>query len=78
MADPKMNSCPKCDSDEALAVYKYDNGWQHVECDDCFYLGPGSGNRRDAIRLHNAEREDRRIDYLASDTASPNLNKEGK
>jgi Zn ribbon nucleic-acid-binding protein len=66
MTNPKMKPCPKCDSADALAVYKYDNGWQHVECDGCFYLGPGSGNRRDAIRLHNSEHEERRNGFLGA------------
>lgn len=52
--DPKMKPCPRCKSDEHLAVYKYDHGGQHVECDGCFYLGPCEGSRRQAIKSHNA------------------------
>jgi Zn ribbon nucleic-acid-binding protein len=51
--NPKMKPCPKCGTDEWLDVYKYDNGWQHVECDKCFYLGPGEGSVRQAIKSHN-------------------------
>lgn len=56
MTDQKILPCPKCKRDDSIAVYKYDNGWQHVECDRCYYLGPGEGNRRQAIKSHN-ERE---------------------
>ena len=51
--DPKLMPCLRCDTDEFLSVYKYESGWQHVECDKCFYLGPASGSRRWAIKLHN-------------------------
>lgn len=50
----KMTPCPNCKSDENLAVYGYDNGWKHVECNKCWYLGPGEGSVRQAIRAHNA------------------------
>lgn len=52
---PKMRPCPRCDSAEGLAVYRYDNGARHVECDNggCQYLGPGEGSIRAAIRVHN-------------------------
>lgn len=57
MSYPKMLPCPRCLSTEHLAVYSYDNGWRHVECDspDCpaFYLGPGEGSIRQAIESHN-------------------------
>ncbi len=53
MTNPKMKPCPKCGTDEALAVYKYDSGWRHVECDECMYLGPGEGSVRQAIKAHN-------------------------
>jgi hypothetical protein len=56
--NPKMKPCPKCKSAEYLAVYKYDSGWCHVECDrpTCnFYLGPGEGSIRQAIKAHNAK-----------------------
>lgn len=53
MTDQKLKPCPNCETNEYLSVYKYANGWQHVECDMCFYLGPGAGNRRQAIKSHN-------------------------
>ena len=36
-----------------MEVYTYDSGWWHVECDKCFYFGPGEGNVRAAIKAHN-------------------------
>lgn len=48
----KMNPCPKCGSQD-VAVHRYDNGWRHVECDECDYLGPGEGSIADAIMAHN-------------------------
>lgn len=51
--DQKLKPCPECITTEYLAVYTYDHGWQHVECDKCFYLGPGEGSRRQAIKSHN-------------------------
>lgn len=53
--NPKMKPCPNCGSGDYLAVYKYDNGWQHVECDNgpCHYFGPGEGSIRQAIKSHN-------------------------
>ncbi len=33
MAYQKMKPCPACQSGEYLAVYTYDSGWRHVECD---------------------------------------------
>lgn len=39
-----------------LAVYRYDNGWRHVECDKCWYLGPGAGSVKQAIKDHNVDR----------------------
>ncbi len=43
-----------------MGVYKYDNNWCHVECDNgfnsgtnCGYLGPGEGSQRQAIKSHN-------------------------
>lgn len=55
MTYPKMKPCPKCGKENALYVYKYDHGWQHVECDlnECGYMGPGSGSILGAIRSHN-------------------------
>lgn len=62
MTYPKMKPCPECGSDRHLAVFAYDNGWRHVECDsdDCRYLGPGEGSIRAAIKAHNAKAESRR------------------
>ena len=57
--NPKIKPCPTCKNDEHLAVYTYDNGWRHVECDKCFYLGPGEGTVRQAIKSHNAKFEAR-------------------
>jgi Zn ribbon nucleic-acid-binding protein len=53
MAYPKMNPCPTCQSDDDLAVYVYDSGWHHVECNECWYLGPGEGSTAAAIKAHN-------------------------
>lgn len=52
MTYPRIRPCPKC-GDPDLAVYTYDNGWKHVECDECYYLGPGEGSKLQAIRSHN-------------------------
>ena len=57
MTYPKMRPCPQCQSDEHLEVYTYDSGWTHVECNKCFYLGPGEGSHTAAIKAHN-ERAD--------------------
>lgn len=53
MSYPKIKPCPQCSSSSDLDVYSYDNGWRHVECDKCFYLGPGEGSIRAAIKSHN-------------------------
>ena len=53
MSYPKMAQCPNCKSDEGLDVYVYDSGTRHVECNTCFYLGPGEGSIRAAIKAHN-------------------------
>lgn len=54
MTYQKIKPCPECAaSDEDLQVYVYESGWRHVECDACFYMGPGEGNIREAIRSHN-------------------------
>ena len=50
----KIAPCPTCKSDEYIAVYTYENGWRHVECTKCNYLGPGEGSIRQAINSHNA------------------------
>lgn len=39
-----------------LAVYRYDNGGRHVECDKCWYLGPCAGSVKQAIKAHNVSR----------------------
>lgn len=52
MTLPKMKPCLKC-GDTDLNIYTYDNGWRHVECDVCLYLGPGAGSKADAVKQHN-------------------------
>lgn len=49
----KMKPCPRCRSDKFLAVYTYESGGRHVECNNCFYLGPGESSIRAAIKSHN-------------------------
>lgn len=53
MSNQKLLPCHKCGTDEFLAVYTYDSGWKHVECNKCFYLGPGCGSKKQAIIEHN-------------------------
>lgn len=53
MTNPKIRPCPECKTADTIFVYRYDNGWRHVECDKCFYLGPGEGSIRQAIKSHN-------------------------
>lgn len=54
MTYPKKLACPKCgEPGDQLTTYAYDNGGRHVECDRCFYLGPGEGSILAAIRSHN-------------------------
>lgn len=53
MTPPKSKPCPTCHTDEHLSVYRYDNGTRHVECDRCWYMGPGEGSIRAAIKAHN-------------------------
>ena len=54
MTYPKIAACPRCGCPgDELAVYTYDNGWKHVECDRCHYLGPGAGRILHAIKDHN-------------------------
>ena len=53
MTAPKIKPCPNCKTDEYLAVYTYDSGWRHVECDQCYYLGPGEGSKLAAIKEYN-------------------------
>ncbi len=54
MTNPKIKPCPQCRSDEHMAIYTYESGWRHVECDKCYYLGPGEGSKLAAIKSHNA------------------------
>ena len=51
--NPRMKPCPKCLTTDHLGIYKYETGVQHVECDKCFYMGPGDGSQRKAIKAHN-------------------------
>ncbi len=53
MTSPKIKPCPRCKTDAHMAVYTYENGWRHVECDECLYLGPGEGSIKQAIKSHN-------------------------
>lgn len=53
MAFRNAKPCPACKTDEHIALYTYDNGWRHVECCKCNYLGPGEGSIKAAIRSHN-------------------------
>lgn len=55
MSYPKIEPCPRCGNDD-VEVYHYDNGWHHVECDGCQYLGPGEGSATAAIKSHNDNR----------------------
>lgn len=66
--DPKMLPCPYGHSADYLSVYKYEGGWQHVECNasGCNYLGPASGSRRIAIKLHNEHVRSRADAMLAA------------
>jgi uncharacterized metal-binding protein (TIGR02443 family) len=54
MTVQNMKPCPKCGSHD-VAVYLYDNGWRHVECYECDYLGPGEGSSIAAVKSHNAQ-----------------------
>lgn len=53
MTIPKMLPCPTCKTVEYLAVYEYEHGWKHVECDKCHFLGPGEGSKLWAVRSYN-------------------------
>lgn len=52
MSYPKKLPCPHC-GDVNVVVYSYDNGTRHVECNTCYYLGPGEGSILAAIKSHN-------------------------
>lgn len=49
----KMSACPKCKTDKHLATYRYESGMHHVECDECYYLGPAGQSMSAAITAHN-------------------------
>lgn len=66
MPYPKMKPCPDCYGSDGLAVYTYDNGWRHVECVECNYLGPGCSSVLSAIRSHNEERDSRAESHRAA------------
>lgn len=61
----KPEPCPKCGTIDYLVVVTYENGWRHVECErgfnghngekGCYYLGPGEGSQKQAIRSHNEQ-----------------------
>lgn len=53
MTIQKLKPCPGCGTAEHLAIYKYESGWQHVECDRCYYFGPGEGSKILAAKSHN-------------------------
>jgi len=63
MTYPKIKPCPICDPVDQMDVYSYENGWKHVECDRCFYLGPGEGRILQAIRSHNSRRDEEAAAY---------------
>lgn len=52
MSYPKKLPCPNCGNADVV-VYSYDNGARHVECNACYYLGPGEGSIGAAIKAHN-------------------------
>lgn len=58
MAYPKMRPCPNCKDGANLNVFNYD-GWRHVECVMCNYLGPGCSSFTSAIRHYNDEQDQR-------------------
>ncbi len=66
----KILPCPKCGNTD-LSIYTYDNGWRHVECDECLYLGPGEGNMRQAVKQHNEQFEATKASYDALRTQPP-------
>lgn len=45
--------CPNCKTTDALQLFRYDNGVNHVECTECYYIGPGSGSAAGAFTEHN-------------------------
>lgn len=53
MTYPKMKPCPKCNSDDGIAVYTYESGRSRVECDKCHGIFSCENRKLDAIRAHN-------------------------
>lgn len=53
MTYPKLKPCPQCGDLDWLEIYTYESGWKFVECDKCYYRGPGEGRILDAIRGYN-------------------------
>ena len=43
-------------NEDFVGLYKYENGWNHVECGQCHKLGPGEGRARDAVKRWNEDR----------------------
>ncbi|NTG49008.1 hypothetical protein G6M04_16650 [Agrobacterium rhizogenes] len=66
----KMKPCPKCGNTD-LSIYTYDNGWRHVECNKCFYLGPGEGSKAQAVKQHNEYFEVAKAAYGATPQTPP-------
>lgn len=65
MTIKKMKPCPKCGNSD-LSIYTYDSGWRHVECDECFYLGPGEGSKSEAVNRHNDRFDEAKASYAAA------------
>ena len=57
MTYPKLKPCPECRNADNLNVFTYENGWRHVECVKCNYLGPGCSSIGAAIRHYNKEQD---------------------
>jgi Zn ribbon nucleic-acid-binding protein len=72
----KMKPCPKCENPD-LSIYTYDNGWRHVECDECLYLGPGCGSKADAVKQHNEQFEPTKASYDALRQAPAPVSRKG-
>ena len=43
MTYPKLKPYPQCGELDWLDIYTYESGWKFVECDKCYYRGPGEG-----------------------------------
>ena len=50
--DPKIKPCPRCATDD-VAAFNYDSGIWRVECENCDYIGPPEGSKRQAKKSHN-------------------------